>query len=144
MWQDGQVNCFTQFHNENCPNGFLYFCHSTKTLSVSLLQPYLNYDAHWPMRKIKLHYTPHHAAYDIDQKTITITGSREEPIDMLPKINAEGNKEYEPLNEIPNIESQVYQQYFVEMFCPQTWEVIPNSRIEMDAHEHILSLKKRA
>ena len=96
------------------------------------------------MRKIKLHYTPHHAAYDIDQKTITITGSREEPIDMLPKINAEGNKEYEPLNEIPNIESQVYQQYFVEMFCPQTWEVIPNSRIEMDAHEHILSLKKRA
>jgi hypothetical protein len=40
-----------------------------------------------------------------------------------------------------NIGNQVYSQYFVEMFSPETWEVIPNSRIEMDAHEHVLSLK---
>lgn len=57
------------------------------------------------------------------------------------KINAEGNKEYEPVAEISNIEPPTYPQYFVEMFSPETWEVIPNSRIEMDAHEHILCLK---
>ena len=86
MWQDGLVNCFTQFHNENCPHGFLYFCHSSKTLSVCLLQQFINYDAEWPMRKIKLQYTPHSAAYDVEQKTVTICGSREEKIDMMPKV----------------------------------------------------------
>lgn len=35
QWQDGMINCFTQFHNENCNNGFLYFQHQTKTLSGS-------------------------------------------------------------------------------------------------------------
>ena len=38
------------------------------------------------MRKIKLQYTPHMASYDIEQKTVTICGSREEKIDMLPKV----------------------------------------------------------
>jgi len=91
MWQDGLVNCFTQFHNENCPNGFLYFCHASKTLTVSLLQPYLNYDAEWPLRKVKLQYTPHYSSYDIEQKTVTICGSRDEKIDMLPKVGLTEN-----------------------------------------------------
>ena len=27
------------------------------------------------------------------------------------------------------------------MYSPTTWEIVPNSRIEMDPHEHILTLK---
>jgi len=141
QWQDGMINCFTQFHNENCNNGFLYFQHQTKTLSVSTLQMFWNYDGDWATRKIKLGYTPHFASYDIEQKVVTVACSREEKIEMLPKITAEGNKEYEAMPDIPNIESQLYPQYFVEMYSPTTWEIVPNSRIEMDPHEHILTLK---
>lgn len=39
------------------------------------------------------------------------------------------------------LESQLYPQYFVEMWSPLTWEIVPNSRIEMDPHEHILCQK---
>ena len=85
-FQCSEINCFTQFHNENCPNGLLYFCQNNKTLSVSHLQPYLNYDSQWPMRKVKLHYTPHYAAYDLEQKVLCVCGSREEKIEMLPKV----------------------------------------------------------
>jgi cleavage and polyadenylation specificity factor subunit 1 len=86
MWQDGLINCFTQFHNENCPNGFLYFCHSSKTLSVSLLDHCFDYDSDLPTRKIKLNYTPHYSSYDVEQKVVTVAGSREEQIDLLPKV----------------------------------------------------------
>ena len=42
---------------------------------------------------------------------------------------------------IPRIEQQSYPQYYVEMYSPTTWECVPNSRIEMDPHEHILAQK---
>ena len=105
------------------------------------MQPFWNYDGDWGIRKIKLGCTPHYASYDIEQKVVTLTCSREEKIEMLPKITAEGNKEYEVMPEIPRIEEQLYPQYFVEMWSPSTWEVVPNSRIEMDPHEHILCQK---
>lgn len=141
MWQEGHVNAFTEFDNEKCASGFLFFRHSNKTLTVAALQPFLKYDADWPFKKVKLNYTPHFSSYDLEQKVLTICGSRNEKIEMLPKINAEGHKEYEDLPEVTRVETQLFPQYFVEMFSPATWEVIPNSRIEMDAHEHILCLK---
>ena len=42
---------------------------------------------------------------------------------------------------IPRIEQQLYPQYYIEMYSPTTWECVPNSRIEMDPHEHILAQK---
>lgn len=140
-WQEGQITCFTPFHNENCDHGFLFFQHHSKTLSVSTLQPFWNYDADWVTRRIKLGQTPHFASYDIEQKVVTVTLSRDEKIDMLPKITAEGNKEYETMPIIPRIEQQLYPQYYIEMYSPTTWECVPNSRIEMDPHEHILAQK---
>ena len=62
-----------------------------------------NYDGDWATRKVKLGYTPHFASYDIEQKVVTVACSREEKIEMLPKITAEGNKEYEAMPDIPNI-----------------------------------------
>ena len=66
-----------------------------------------NYDGDWATRKVKLGYTPHFASYDIEQKVVTVACSREEKIEMLPKITAEGNKEYEAMPDIPNIGNQI-------------------------------------
>lgn len=131
MWQEGFVNAFTPFDNESCPHGFLYFRHSTKTLTVATLQPFLKYDADWPFKKIKLNYTPCFSSYDLEQKVLTICGCRNEKIEMLPKvtitklpprvlrasqftrqvqINAEGHKEYEDMPEVANVETQLFPQ----------------------------------
>ena len=59
---------------------------------------------------------------------------------FLPLKNAVW-KEYETMPIIPRIEQQLYPQYYIEMYSPTTWECVPNSRIEMDPHEHILSQK---
>ena len=72
-------------------------------IEVSTLQMFWNYDGDWATRKVKLGYTPHFASYDIEQKVVTVACSREEKIEMLPKITAEGNKEYEAMPDIPNI-----------------------------------------
>lgn len=66
-----------------------------------------NYDGDWATRKVKLGYTPHFASYDIEQKVVTVACSREEKIEMLPKITAEGNKEYEAMPDIPNIGNHI-------------------------------------
>ena len=87
MWQEGFVNAFTPFDNEKCENGFLYFRHSTKTLTVATLQPFLKYEADWPFKKIKLNYTPCFSSYDLEQKVLTVCGSRSEKIEMLPKVS---------------------------------------------------------
>ena len=81
------MNAFTPFDNEKCADGFLYFRHSTKTLTVATLQPFLKYDADWPFKKIKLNYTPCFSSYDLEQKVLTVCGSRSEKIEMLPKVH---------------------------------------------------------
>eukprot|EP00833_Pecoramyces_ruminatium_P003951 jgi/Orpsp1_1/1177983/evm.model.c7180000063622.1 len=53
MIVDGRIKCFTEFHNTNCPYGFLYV-NNKDSLRICKLSPDFTYDAPWPTRKIPL------------------------------------------------------------------------------------------
>lgn len=64
---DNRIVSFAQFHNVNCPKGFLYF-NKKDELRISVLPPHLSYDAYWPVRKVALKATPQHIAFHMDMK----------------------------------------------------------------------------
>ncbi|KYQ93136.1 CPSF domain-containing protein [Tieghemostelium lacteum] len=63
MNNEGAINIFTPFHNENCSNGFIYFTESS-ALRICQLPMDMNFENQFPIRKYMVKNTCHKISYD--------------------------------------------------------------------------------
>lgn len=139
MWIDGEVTCFAPFHNVNCPQGFLYFNNKSE-LRICVLPTHLSYDAPWPIRKVPLRCTPHFVTYHLESKTYCIVTSLAEPTNKYYKFNGE-DKELSVEERNDRFPFPHQEKFSVLLFSPVSWEVIPNTKMELEDWEHVTCLK---
>ncbi|XP_039280662.1 cleavage and polyadenylation specificity factor subunit 1 isoform X2 [Nilaparvata lugens] len=139
MGIDGGVHCFAPFHNVNCPQGFLYFNRKDE-LRICVLPTHLSYDAHWPVRKVPLRCTLHSVTYHVESKTYCIITSLAEPSNKYYKFNGE-DKELTEEDRGDRFPYPHQERFSVLLFSPVSWEVIPNTKTDLDEWEHVTCLK---
>ncbi|XP_014260039.1 cleavage and polyadenylation specificity factor subunit 1 [Cimex lectularius] len=139
MYIDGPVMCFAAFHNINCPQGFLYFNNKAE-LRICVLPTHLSYDAAWPVRKVPLRCTVHFVTYHLESKTYCIVTSVAEPTKEYYKFNGE-DKELAVEDKDDRFPFPLAEKFSISLFSPVSWEIIPNTRMELDDWEHVTCLK---
>lgn len=139
MGIDGAITCFAAFHNVNCPKGFLYF-NKQGELRISVLPTHLTYDAPWPIRKVPLRCTPHFIQYHSDSKTYAVVMHVPDIGNKLPKVASE-EREYEVFEKDERFVYPTAQKFSCQLYSPTSWEVVPNTQIEMEEMEHVTTLK---
>ncbi|KAG0253424.1 Cleavage and polyadenylation specificity factor subunit 1 [Actinomortierella ambigua] len=72
---DGKIQCFTQFHNVNCKNGFIT-CNAQGNVRISQLPTEgIQYDMPWPIRKVPLKRTVRQLKYHPTSQTYCMVTS---------------------------------------------------------------------
>ncbi|KAF5272324.1 hypothetical protein FQA39_LY07925 [Lamprigera yunnana] len=136
---DNEILCFTSFNNINCPQGFLYF-NKKSELRIGVLPTHLSYDAPWPVRKVPLRCTPHFVEYHLESKTYCIVSSISEPSNKYYKFNGE-DKELSVEEKGDRFPYPPQETFSIMLFSPVSWEIIPNTRIDLEEWEHVTCLK---
>ncbi|KAK9754601.1 Mono-functional DNA-alkylating methyl methanesulfonate N-term [Popillia japonica] len=139
---DGEILCFASFNNVNCPQGFLYFNRKSE-LRIGVLPTHLSYDAPWPVRKVPLRCTPHFVTYHLESKTYCLVTSIAEPSTQYYKFNGE-DKELSVEDRGERFPYPPQEKFSVMLFSPVSWDVIPNTKIDLEEWEHINCLKNVA
>ncbi|XP_052231440.1 cleavage and polyadenylation specificity factor subunit 1-like isoform X1 [Dreissena polymorpha] len=139
MGIDGAITCFAPFHNVNCPKGFLYF-NKQGEMRISVLPTHLTYDAPWPIRKVPLRCTPHFLVYHMDSKTYAVVMHNPDICNKLPKTTSE-EREFEVFEKDERFVYPTAQKFLCQLYSPTSWEVVPNTQIEMEEFEHVTTLK---
>ncbi|KAL0274118.1 UNVERIFIED_CONTAM: hypothetical protein PYX00_006618 [Menopon gallinae] len=139
MLIDGRVSSFAPFHNVNCPLGFLYF-NSKCELRICVLPTHLSYDAPWPVRKVPLRCTPHMVTYHLESKTYCLVTSSSEPSNQYYRFNGE-DKEHSVEERDERFPLPMQDRFSIMLFSPVSWEVIPNTKMDLDEWEHVTCLK---
>ncbi|MGH0175901.1 UNVERIFIED_CONTAM: hypothetical protein FKN15_071653 [Acipenser sinensis] len=139
MTIDGSIECFSPFHNINCPKGFLYF-NKQGELRISVLPTYLSYDAPWPVRKIPLRCTAHYVSYHVESKVYAVCTSVNEPCTRIPRMTGD-EKEFEIIDKDERYISPLQERFSIQLISPVSWETIPNTRLCTSAlyvwHAHL-------
>ncbi|KAJ1532621.1 Cleavage and polyadenylation specificity factor subunit 1, partial [Nowakowskiella sp. JEL0078] len=78
MSVDGEVKCFSAYHNVNCPHGFVYI-NDKGSLRISQLSAQFNYDHERPFRKVILGRSTHNISYHSVSQTFALTTSESVP-----------------------------------------------------------------
>ncbi|XP_041105203.1 cleavage and polyadenylation specificity factor subunit 1 [Polyodon spathula] len=139
MTIDGSIECFSPFHNINCPKGFLYF-NKQGELRISVLPTYLSYDAPWPVRKIPLRCTAHYVSYHVESKVYAVCTSVNEPCTRIPRMTGD-EKEFEIIDKDERYISPLQERFSIQLISPVSWETIPNTRIDLEEWEHVTCMK---
>jgi cleavage and polyadenylation specificity factor subunit 1 len=142
MTIDGEVLNFAPFNNINCPQGFLYF-NKKSELRIGVLPTHLSYDAPWPVRKVPLRCTPHFVTYHLESKTYCLVTSIAEPSNKYYKFNGE-DKELSIEDKGDRFPYPLQEKFSLMLFSPVSWDVIPNTKIDLDEWEHVNCLKNVA
>ncbi|GBP39414.1 Cleavage and polyadenylation specificity factor subunit 1 [Eumeta japonica] len=136
---DGPLTAFASFNNPNCPQGFLYF-NSKSELRICALATHLSYDAPWPVRKVPIRMTPHFVTFHLESKTYCLVASTSQPGTSYYKFNGE-DKELANESKGDRFPYPMQDRFSVMLFSPVSWEIIPNTKIELDEWEHVTCLK---
>ncbi|KAK6623006.1 hypothetical protein RUM43_008858 [Polyplax serrata] len=139
MLIDGRVTSFASFHNVNCPLGFLYFT-SKCELRICILPTHLSYDAPWPVRKVPLRCTPHMVTYHLESKTYCLVTSSSEPSNEYFRFNGE-DKEHSVEERDERFPMPMQDKFSIMLFSPVSWEIIPNTKMDLDDWEHVTCVK---
>ncbi|CAK1589446.1 unnamed protein product [Parnassius mnemosyne] len=139
---EGAIPAFAPFNNTNCPHGFLYF-NSKGWLRISVLAGHVSYDAPWAVRKVPLRATPHAVTFHLESRTHCLVTSRAVPTQEYYRFNGE-DKERAHENKGDRFPYPMQERFSVMLFSPVSWEVIPNTQIELDEWEHVTCLKNVA
>ncbi|KAK3085849.1 hypothetical protein FSP39_009622 [Pinctada imbricata] len=139
MGIDGPVSCFSEFHNVNCPRGFLYF-NRMGELRISVLPTHLTYDAPWPVRKVPLRCTPHFVQYHLESKTYAVVTSVPEICNKLPKTTTE-EREWDVIEKDERFVYPPLPKFTLQLYSPTSWEVVPNTKVDLDEWEHCVTMK---
>nr|CAD7407313.1 unnamed protein product [Timema poppensis] len=109
-------------------------------LRICVLATHLSYDAPWPVRKVPLRCTPHFATYHLESKTYCVVTSLAEPTNQYYKFNGE-DKELTVEERNERFPYPPQERFSVLLFSPVSWEVIPNTKMELEEWEHVTCLK---
>nr|CAH7722934.1 unnamed protein product [Callosobruchus chinensis] len=139
---DGEVLSFAAFNNVNCPQGFLYF-NKKSELRIGVLPTHLSYDAPWPVRKVPLRCTPHFVTYHLESKTYCLVTSLAEPSNSYYKFNGE-DKELSVEDKGDRFPYPIQEKFSLCLFSPVSWDIIPNTKLDLDEWEHVTCLKNVA
>ncbi|XP_050311770.1 LOW QUALITY PROTEIN: cleavage and polyadenylation specificity factor subunit 1 [Anthonomus grandis grandis] len=139
---DGEVTNFAPFNNVNCPEGFLYF-NKKSELRIGILPTHLSYDAPWPVRKVPLRCTPHFVTYHLETKTYCLVTSLAEPSQTYYRFNGE-DKELTLEDKGEKFPYPLQESFSLCLFSPVSWDVIPNTKIDLDEWEHVTCLRNVA
>ncbi|KAL4709697.1 hypothetical protein ACJJTC_007428 [Scirpophaga incertulas] len=136
------VAAFAPFNNTNCPQGFLYFTEKSE-LRICWLPAHLSYDAPWPVRKVPVRCSPHAVTFHLESRTYCLVASGAVPTTCYYRFNGEDK---EPCNEAKGdrFPYPMMEKFSVMLFSPVSWEIIPNTRIELEPWEHVTCLKNVA
>ncbi|XP_047519601.1 cleavage and polyadenylation specificity factor subunit 1 [Pieris napi] len=137
--EEAPVASFASFNNTNCPQGFLYF-NAKGSLRISVLPTHLSYDASWAVRKVPLRETPHAVTFHLESKTYCLVSSVAQATTSYYKFNGE-DKEKSTENKGDRFPYPMQERFSVMLFSPVSWEVIPNTRVELEEWEHVTCLK---
>lgn len=133
------VHTFAPFNNTNCPQGFLYF-NAESSLRICALPSHLSYDAAWAVRKVPIRMTPHYVTFHLESRTYCLVASTSQPTTVYYKFNGE-DKEKSAENKGDRFPYPMLDRFSVMLFSPVSWEIIPNTKIELDEWEHVTCLK---
>ncbi|XP_050511546.1 cleavage and polyadenylation specificity factor subunit 1 isoform X1 [Diabrotica virgifera virgifera] len=139
---DGEIFSFAQFNNINCPQGFLYF-NKKSELRIGVLPTHLTYDAPWPVRKVPLRCTPHFVTYHLESKTYCLVTSIAEPSNQYYKFNGE-DKELSIEEKGDRFPYPCQEIFSLCLFSPVSWDIIPNTKLDLEEWEHVNCLKNVA
>lgn len=139
---DGEVFSFAPFNNVNCPQGFLYF-NKKSELRIGVLPTHLSYDSPWPVRKVPLRCTPHFVSYHLESKTYCLVTSISEPSSQYYKFNGE-DKELSIEDKGDRFPYPAQELFSICLFSPVSWDIIPNTKLDLDEWEHVNCLKNVA
>ncbi|XP_017784844.1 PREDICTED: cleavage and polyadenylation specificity factor subunit 1 isoform X1 [Nicrophorus vespilloides] len=139
MTVDGEILSFAAFNNINCQQGFLYF-NKKAELRIGVLPTHLSYDAPWPVRKVPLRCTPHFVTYHLESKTYCLITSTSESSTSYYKFNGE-DKELSVEDKGKRYPYPQQEKFSIMLFSPVSWEVIPNTKIDLEEWEHVNCLK---
>ncbi|KAG7296758.1 hypothetical protein JYU34_020693 [Plutella xylostella] len=130
------------FNNVNCAHGLMYF-DTQSELHICVLPSHLSYDSAWPVRKVPIRMSPHFVTYHVESKTYCLVGSHSQPQTSYYKFNGE-DKENTQENKGDRFPYPHQAQFSVCLFSPVSWEMIPNSRVELEPWEHVACLSNCA
>ncbi|XP_072946288.1 cleavage and polyadenylation specificity factor subunit 1 [Epargyreus clarus] len=139
---EAPVSTFASFNNANCPQGFLYF-NAKGSLRICVLPTHLSYDAAWAVRKVPLRETPHAVTFHVESRTYCLVASAATPTNSYYRFNGEDKEKYTDTKG-DRFPYPMQEKFSVMLFSPVSWEVIPNTRIELDEWEHVTCLKNVA
>lgn len=100
----------------------------------------MSYDAPWPVRKVPLRSTAHFVTYHLESKTYCVVLSNAEPSTQYYRFNGE-DKELTIEDRGDRFPYPPQEQFCLVLFSPVSWEIIPNTKIELDEWEHVTCLK---
>uniref|UniRef100_A0A8R1HRB4 Cleavage and polyadenylation specificity factor subunit 1 n=1 Tax=Caenorhabditis japonica TaxID=281687 RepID=A0A8R1HRB4_CAEJA len=133
---DGPIKAFTPFNNENVLHGFVYMTQQTSELRIARLQPDFDYDMPYPVKKIEIGRTLHHARYLMNSDVYVVVSS-------VPKAS---NKIWVVMNDDKQEEIHEKDEYFVlpeppkyslNLYSSQDWKAVPNTDIVFEDMEAV-------
>lgn len=139
LYNGQSMKTFAAFNNINCPNGFLYFDNENE-LEIAILPTYLTYDSHWPIRKIPMRCTPAHVVYHREHKVYGVVLNHQEVSNKYFRFNGE-DKEIIEENKGERFLYPLVDKFEVVLLTPETWEIVPETSIELEEWEHVISFK---
>ncbi|KAJ2937814.1 hypothetical protein O0L34_g18596 [Tuta absoluta] len=83
---------------------------------------------------------PHFVTYHLESKTYCLVASTSTPTQTYYKFNGE-DKEKSTENKGDRFPYPQQERFSVMLFSPVSWEIIPNTKIELDEWEHVTCLK---
>lgn len=147
MWLDGQVGSFVSLKNASITmSGFIYFNKNFDIRICTLpvedangkLQIY--YDSPWILKKIQTRQTIHFLCYHEESKTYAVVSSVLEPTNKLVQLGVE-DKDHEVHEKDENFILPNKSQFYIQLYTPNGWEVLPLGKYTLAEWEHVSSLK---
>lgn len=133
------MKSFAPFNNQNCQGGFIYF-DQKNDLQIAVFPNYLQYDTHWPVRKVPLRCTPTSIIYHKETKVYSVVTYTEEECRTYFRFNGEDKE----LTEENKGERYIYPTkscFEVLLIAPRVWEIVPDTSIKLDEWEHVVAFK---
>ncbi|KAJ3100898.1 Cleavage and polyadenylation specificity factor subunit 1 [Phlyctochytrium planicorne] len=146
---DGEMRTFTEFHNVNVPDGFIYL-NSYGLLRLCQLPWQFNYDMDWPFCKVNLKRTPQKVTYHYESETYVIAASTPSPFRLSKAQHAAALaagviEEGETLDIVRDSSKEdrtgLYYPsipaFNIELVSPITWETV--DRFAFNEYEQVLA-----
>ena len=127
-------------------SGFVYFNKNFDIRICTLPTEDMNgklqiyYDSPWILKKIQIRQTIHFLCYHEESKTYAVASSVAETTNKIVQLGGE-DKEHEVHEKDENFILPTKSQFFIQLYTPNGWEVLPLWKYTLAELEHVSSLK---